>query len=57
MTFVQYIHDLLTSWDELAKLTAALSTLCGTSYLDYLLYANEDAFWAVGIVLYLSGFL
>jgi hypothetical protein len=56
MTLVQYVHDFLTSWGELAKRTAAISSLCGASYLDYLLYANEDAFWEVRFVLNLSNF-
>jgi hypothetical protein len=51
MAFVQRIHDFLTRCGELVMLYGASSCLRGTAYLDYLLYANEGAFWALEFVL------
>jgi len=50
MAFVQNIHDFLTSCGELAESRVALPLLDRNTYLDCLLYAGEDACWAIGLV-------
>jgi len=47
MAFIQQVHDFLTSFATLAKGRITQARLGNISYLDYLLYADEDACWAM----------
>ena len=48
MAFIQRVHDFLTSCGVLANVSGKSPSLHGRPYLGYLLYANEDAFCAIG---------